>query len=86
MNVFFAIDEGPDEKDSTWTLLQVYQGGLGLPDRDYYFDEDKKDKRALYVAHIAATLELLGDDPAAAKANAEAVMALETKLAAAHQR
>ena len=84
VNVFFAIDEGPDEKDSTWTLLQVYQGGLGLPDRDYYFDEDKKDKRALYVAHIAATLELLGDDPAAAKANAEAVMALETKLAAAH--
>eukprot|EP00967_Tisochrysis_lutea_P066402 scaffold86480_cov27-Tisochrysis_lutea.AAC.1 len=41
INVFFACDEGPDDKDSQWTLLQICQGGLGLPDRDYYFDEDK---------------------------------------------
>ena len=54
VNAFFAIDEGPDEKDSTWTLLQVYQGGLGLPDRDYYFDEDKAEKRALYQAQLSA--------------------------------
>lgn len=84
VNVFFAIDEGPDDKDSANTLLQVMQGGLGLPDRDYYFDEDKADKRVLYEAHVAETLEMLGDSAEAAKAGAASVMKLERVLAQAH--
>ena len=60
------------------------QGGLGLPDRDYYFDEDKAEKRALYEAHVANTLEMLGDSSDVAKAGAASVMKLERTLAQAH--
>ena len=84
VNVFFAVGEGPDDKCSEQTLLQLHQGGLGLPDRDYYFDEDKKAKRDLYTAHVATVLGLLGDDAEAARRGAEAVLRLETALAAAH--
>eukprot|EP00928_Gymnodinium_smaydae_P052928 TRINITY_DN3704_c0_g1_i1.p1 TRINITY_DN3704_c0_g1~~TRINITY_DN3704_c0_g1_i1.p1 ORF type:complete len:695 (+),score=182.86 TRINITY_DN3704_c0_g1_i1:124-2085(+) len=84
VNVFFAIDEGPDDKQSEWTLLQMYQGGLGLPDRDYYFDTDKEDKRVLYLAHVKTMLTMLGDDEARAEAGARAVVALETTLARSH--
>ena len=61
------------------------QGGLGLPERDYYFREGKnaEEIRAAYVAHIARTLELAGDAPASAKAAADSIMAFETKLAKA---
>ena len=109
VNVFFAIDEGPDDKQSDWTLLQIYQGGLGLcatppdtpgrrqhrvsplasmlllsrPDRDYYFEVDKEETRQLYVAHVADTLERLGDTVEVAMAGAQAVITLETTLAAA---
>jgi len=58
---FFSIGAGPDNKKSDWSLCQVAQGGLGLPDRDYYFDEDKDDKRIAYKAHIANMLQLLQD-------------------------
>ena len=60
------------------------QGGLGLPDRDYYFDEDKEAKRALYASHVARVLGLMGESEEEAKRGAEAVLRLETALAAAH--
>jgi putative endopeptidase len=72
-----------DEKNSERFALHLYQGGLGLPDRDYYFDTDERARmlRREYVTHVARMFELLGDDPTKAKASAAAVMALETELA-----
>ncbi|KAH8065328.1 metalloendopeptidase [Aureococcus anophagefferens] len=60
----FSVGEGPDDEQSSWTLLQLGQGGLGLPDRDYYFDDDKKEKLALYETFVAETLGRLGLDAA----------------------
>ena len=74
-----------DDKNSDANLAIFYQGGLGLPDRDQYFSTDEKTQklRAAYVDHIAKMLALAGDAPEAARVNAQAVMLLETKLAAA---
>jgi putative endopeptidase len=78
--VFFAYQ---DFKNSTRIIAQFYQGGLGLPDRDYYTNEDDKSKeiRKQYVEHVAKMFELLGDKPAQAADEAQTVMALETRLA-----
>ncbi len=59
------------------------QGGLGLPDRDYYFKTDKKsvDQRAAYLAHVAKMFELLGSNASDASKKAQVVMAIETALA-----
>lgn len=76
---------GQDQKETTRYIPSLSQGGLGLPDRDYYLKDDAKSKeiREKYVAHVARMLELLGDAPEAAKAKAVVVMDLETKLAKA---
>ncbi len=81
--VFFSFGSEQDFKDATRVLAITGQGGLGLPDRDYYFRDDAKSKelREKYSAHVARSFGLLGDAPAVAKANAEAVMAIETALA-----
>src|SRR6185295_11454836 len=59
------------------------QGGLGLPDRDYYTktDDDAKKLRDAYVKHVAKMFELLGDDAAKAASEAQTILAIETKLA-----
>ncbi len=82
-----------DQRDSNTVLAELGQGGLGLAssdaprdaDRDYYFNDDEKSQaiRTQYVAHIAKMFELLGDTPAAAQAEAQSVMKLETALAQA---
>ena len=79
----FSVDA--DRKDSTRYLAEITQGGLGLPDRDYYFRDDDKTKalRAGYVAHVEKMFSLVGESPAEARANAERVFALETDLAKA---
>ncbi|MBI3885957.1 MAG: M13 family metallopeptidase [Opitutae bacterium] len=81
----FAFFAGADAKNSSVQIANLRQGGLGLPDRDYYFTDDEKSKklREQYVAHVARTLVLAGDAPAAAAAGAQAVMRLETALAGA---
>jgi putative endopeptidase len=81
----FNFGVAQDPKESTRYIGSLSQGGLGLPDRDYYLKEDAKSKdlRAKYVAHVAKMLELSGDAPDAAAAGAAAVMDLETKLARA---
>jgi predicted metalloendopeptidase len=85
LNVGFHFDIQIDDKDTTKMIAGFSQGGLGLPERDYYFREGKEAEeiRAAYVAHIARTLELAGDKPAEAKASAASIMAFETKLAKA---
>jgi len=81
----WSVGVGQDFKSSTDMIAQVGQGGLGLPDRDYYLNPDDSSKaiRKSYVQHIAKVLELAGDTPAAAAAGADRVMALETRLAKA---
>lgn len=71
----------PDAKNSTTYALYLWQGGLGLPDRDYYLAEGFAKQRDEYRAHIARMMRLLGDDEDQAKAAADAVLTLETELA-----
>ncbi|QJD95037.1 M13 family metallopeptidase [Mucilaginibacter robiniae] len=77
---------GPDDKNSTKNMPQFGQSGLGLPNRDYYFNQDEATKkiRAAYVAYIAKLFTLSGTDAATAAKNADAIMKLETELAKSH--
>jgi hypothetical protein len=65
--VGFGFFSSADAKDSDMDIAQLRQGGLGLPDRDYYINDDDKSKkiRDQYVEHVSKTLQLLGDAPAA---------------------
>ena len=79
----FNFRVAQDARNSTRYIGILNQGGLGLPDRDYYLKDDAKSKdlRAAYREHMARTLVLAGDAPDAAKAEADGILALETKLA-----
>lgn len=81
----FAFGSEQDAKNSQRSIAGATQGGLGLPERDYYFDtEDKsKETREKYVAHVANMFQLLGKDQKTAASHAKSVMAIETKLAEA---
>jgi len=79
----FGFGANQDFKDSTQIIAQLVQGGLGLPDRDYYTSDDAKSKatREEYGKHVARTFELMGDAPDVAAREANTVMQIETKLA-----
>ena len=79
----FRIGVGQDDKASDTMAVQLWQGGLGLPERDFYFNPEAgvAKLRSEYVDHVARTLVLLGRDPLAAQAAAREVMAFETALA-----
>ena len=81
----FTMYVGPDKKNSNLQRLNFIQGGLGLPNRDYYFDEDDKSEeiRGKYVEYIQDLFVMLGRDEAAAKQSAQKVMELETEMARA---
>jgi putative endopeptidase len=81
----FRFSAQNDFKNSQMIIATVSQGGLGLPDRDYYLRDDEKFKttRKQYADHIAKMFELAGSDRAKAAADAERVLALETQLARA---
>ncbi len=83
VGAFFNVSGGADEHDSRTTIVQLRQGGLGLPDRDYYLKDDAKSValRTKYTDHVAKTLALLGDAPALAANEAKSVVAIETALA-----
>jgi putative endopeptidase len=72
-----------DPDDSERQIAAIDQGGLGLPDRDYYFKKDAKSKeiRQRYVQHVQKILELMGESPEAARKDAATVMSMETVLA-----
>jgi endothelin-converting enzyme/putative endopeptidase len=82
----FAFRSDQDYKDSTHVIAEADQGGLGLPDRDYYLKDDAKSQelRKAYVAHVARIFELLGDKPADAGTEAATVLRIETALARGH--
>jgi putative endopeptidase len=85
VNAAFRFYSAQDYKDSAKVIAQATQGGLGMPDRDYYFREDDKSKqlRADYVEHVAKMFELAGDAPDRAAGEAKTVMSIETALAKA---
>lgn len=79
----FGVGTLPDFKNSSQNVAIIGQGGLGLPDRDYYVKDDDKSKqiREAYVAHIANMLKLTGVDAKTAAEQANIVMEFETRLA-----
>ncbi len=81
----FNVGARQDAKESTHVILNLGQGGLGLPERDYYLRTDPKSEklRQDYVAHIGNLLTLSGEQPDAAKTDAAAILGLETRLAKA---
>lgn len=81
----FYFFSGQDDKDSEKVIAQLYQGGLGLPDRDYYSSKDARSAeiRTEYVKHVGKTFELAGNVKEQAGKDAEIVMNIETRLAAA---
>ena len=85
VGVLFRFGSGQDIKDSSRVIAQAGQGGLGMPDRDYYFRDDEKSKqlRVDYQQHVAKMFELAGDAPDKAAAEAKTVMTIETALAKA---
>src|SRR5256884_673313 len=81
----FNFGGTPDFKNSTMVIAAASQGGLGLPDRDYYVRDDSTARtlRTAYLEYISRTLGLLGDAPAVADSEAQRILALETALARA---
>jgi putative endopeptidase len=84
-SVLFRFASGQDLKDSTRVIAQANQGGLGMPDRDYYLRDDEKSKqlRADYEQHVTKMFALAGDAPEKAATEAKTVMSIETALAKA---
>jgi putative endopeptidase len=84
-SMFFRAGSNQDPDNSEEVIADVDQGGLGMPDRDYYTKDDAKSKeiRGRYVQHVQKMFELIGDSPDMAKKNAETVMRIETGLAKA---
>ncbi len=82
----FGIEQ--DEKNSARYAVHLGQGGLGLPNRDYYFDTGTRSAmlRRQYVAHVGRMFHLLGDDSTRAARNARTVMTMETELARASRK
>jgi len=83
LNVPFVFQSDQDYKNSSHVIAEVDQGGLGLPDRDYYLKTDAKsvELRQAYVAHVQKIFELLGDGPGASASEAQTVLRIETALA-----
>jgi putative endopeptidase len=81
--ILFGFGSEQDPKSSTDVIGDLHQGGLGLPDRDYYFADDARSKniREEYVKHMVAMFKLVGDDEGKAAASANSIMAFETRLA-----
>jgi putative endopeptidase len=77
----FGAGIGPDEKNSSIYAFGLRQGGLSLPDRDYYLKDSFAPIREKYRAHVTKMFELVGEKPAAAAAHAAIVLNLETELA-----
>ncbi|RZL11062.1 MAG: M13 family peptidase, partial [Hymenobacter sp.] len=82
---WYGFGVSQDSKNSTQYAVRMGQGGLGLGDRDYYLKDDSRSKavRAAYKTYMTSVFQLLGDAPSLAATNADAVMALETKMATA---
>lgn len=85
VGVFFDFTSTPDPKNARIVIADLDQGGLGLPERDFYLRTDEKSQeiRKKYVQHVAKMFELIGVSPADAQKKASTVMSIETDLAKA---
>ena len=85
VDAMFRFGSRQDAKDSTQVIATAVQGGLGLPDRDYYTRDDDKSKKLRddYAKHVAKMFELAGDAADKSAAEATTVMTIETTLAKA---
>jgi len=81
--VFFSFRARPDPDQSTMTIADFDQGGLGLPDKSYYLDAKDEKTRQKYAKHISEMFQLTGDSPAESDAKAKEVIGIETALAKA---
>ncbi len=83
INVLFSFGSDQDFKDATQVIAEADQGGMSLPDKDYYLKEDAKSVslRTKYVDHVQKMFELLGDPADKASAEAKTVLEVETSLA-----
>lgn len=81
----FGFGGGADAKNSSMNIANASQGGLSLPNRDFYTKDDAKsvETRAKFVEYMTNMFKLLGDDAATAAANAQTVMKIQTRLAGA---
>jgi len=81
--LLFGAGSTQDPDNSEQVIAEIIQGGLGLPDRDYYTKQDAKSKetRERYVQHVQKIFELMGESPMQAKKDSDTVMRLETDLA-----
>lgn len=82
---FFTLSAAQAYRPPSAVVASIAPGGMGLPGRDYYLKDDPRqaEQRAAYAAHVERMLELLGEPPAEAHADAAGVLAIETALAAA---
>jgi putative endopeptidase len=83
ISALFRSGVSPDARNSGFYAFQLSQGGLGLPDRDYYLTDGFADKRAAYQVHIAKMFSLAGETESEARADAAKILELETALAKA---
>ena len=85
IQAFFDFSSTQDFADSTKVIGDADQGGLGMPDRDYYLRDDDRSKqlRTDYVAHVSKMFQLAGDSAEKSAAEAQTVMNIETALAKA---
>lgn len=83
--VFFSFGPDQDFRDATHMIGEADQGGLSLPDRDYYLKQDSESRklRRAFLAHVARMLELAGEGASAAARHAQVVLDVETRLARA---
>ncbi|TGE26402.1 M13 family metallopeptidase [Hymenobacter metallicola] len=88
VNSLIGLYVGQDAKNSDKMALHFYQAGLGLPNRDYYFNKDSRTSniRKEYVRHVARMLQLIGQDSVTAQRRAAQIMALETQLAGSSRK
>src|SRR6266403_6028579 len=88
IGAFFRFNSTQDAKDSTQVIGAAFQGGLGLPEREYYLKEDDKSKqlRGAYVKHVGKMFELLGDPAGQSAVEAATILKIETALATASMK
>lgn len=81
--LMYSFSSDQDHDDSTKVIGELRQGGLSLPDRDFYIMRDPRSEetRTRFTSHVAKMFTLLGDSPEQANAEAQAVMKIETALA-----
>jgi len=88
VGVLFGFRAIQDAKDSSQVVGAAWQGGLGLPEREYYLKQDDKSRqlRDAYAKHVAKMFELLGDSADTARGEATTVVGIETSLATASMK